>query len=215
MVDHVRGAGQPPGWYVAWESGGAPHRLAITGELTVGRSVAMDIVIEDPYVSRRHCVLALRDGVPWIDASQSLNGVRVRGSTVKEARLEPDDVILIGGTQLTVTRDRADARSTLLMPTGSTLRLRLSTHELLDASANVIATLTPLECSMLELLAARYPDAASHDDIGTALWGPGNYDRYLIHRLAQRLRDVLDDNHGMLENVRGSGYRLRSAVRVV
>ncbi len=55
------------------------------GSLSLGRNPDNDIVVPDPAMSRRHAVLELRDGKPWIVDQGSVNGVLVDGRRITEA----------------------------------------------------------------------------------------------------------------------------------
>ena len=68
--------------------------------VVVGRSRECDITIDDPNVSRRHAELVRQDGAYWIVDLGSTNGVVVNGKRVERARLEHDDRIVIGKTEL-------------------------------------------------------------------------------------------------------------------
>ena len=68
--------------------------------VVVGRSRECDVTIDDPNVSRRHAELVRQDGAYWIVDLGSTNGVEVNGKRVERARLEHDDRIVIGKTEL-------------------------------------------------------------------------------------------------------------------
>ncbi len=55
------------------------------GSLSLGRNPDNDLVVPDPAMSRRHAVLELRDGKPWIIDQGSVNGVIVDGKRITEA----------------------------------------------------------------------------------------------------------------------------------
>src|SRR5579863_6959156 len=66
------------------------------GEMPIGRDAANLLAINDPSLSRRHCVLA-RQGEGWaICDLQSRNGTFVNGVAVKEAPLAHGDQISVG-----------------------------------------------------------------------------------------------------------------------
>jgi pSer/pThr/pTyr-binding forkhead associated (FHA) protein len=93
-----------PGRYLATEEGGELVLYAL-GEregqsLHIGRSPASDIQLEDQSVSRRHAVLAHRDGRTLLLDDRSLNGIYVNGRRVGEAVLNDGDVIAIGHVSL-------------------------------------------------------------------------------------------------------------------
>ncbi len=68
--------------------------------VVLGRSRECDITIDDPNVSRRHAELVRQDGAYWIVDLGSTNGIEVNGKRVDRVRLEHDDNIVIGKTQL-------------------------------------------------------------------------------------------------------------------
>lgn len=67
----------------------------------IGRHPACEVVLSDPESSRRHAeVRPVRDGYLLVDL-HSTNGTRVNGAEVREHRLSPGDVVVIGATRLT------------------------------------------------------------------------------------------------------------------
>ena len=80
------------------------RKLKVTHwENVIGRSKNSDIVVDFPTVSKTHCVLTRYDDGSWsIADAESKDGVRVNGKKVKIRALQPDDVITIGGVDLTV-----------------------------------------------------------------------------------------------------------------
>ena len=79
--------------------GGNRHQLSRDG-VVVGRSRECDITLEDPNVSRRHAEVRLENGAWWIVDLGSTNGVEVNGERVDRARLDHDDRIVLGRTEL-------------------------------------------------------------------------------------------------------------------
>jgi pSer/pThr/pTyr-binding forkhead associated (FHA) protein len=64
--------------------------------LRLGRSPAADVMLEHLSVSRRHAVVAERDGLIVVLDDRSLNGVVVNGERVGEAVLAHGDEIRLG-----------------------------------------------------------------------------------------------------------------------
>lgn len=72
-------------------------------ENVIGRSKRSDVVIDFPTVSRNHAVLTRYDDGSWtITDADSKDGVRVNGRKVRICALEPEDVISIGGVEMTL-----------------------------------------------------------------------------------------------------------------
>ena len=87
-----------------------PVLLAIRGPLadrvlcieesivSVGRLSSNDIVVEDPLVSRHHCVIRNKGEQHTIEDLNSSNGTYVNGEPVEVASLEDDSLIEIGAS---------------------------------------------------------------------------------------------------------------------
>jgi pSer/pThr/pTyr-binding forkhead associated (FHA) protein len=90
-----------PGRYLAIEDAGDVLLIPLTAEVThLGRSQSADIVLDDPSVSRRHAVVAVRAGRTVVLDDRSLNGVVVNGARVAEAALRDGDAIVLGRVNL-------------------------------------------------------------------------------------------------------------------
>jgi predicted component of type VI protein secretion system len=203
-------------WWVEWHRSGEERRVPLTGRLTVGRSRLMDVVIDDPYVSREHCILQLEAGGVRVDASLSTNLIVVDGRDMKCAVFRQAGSFSIGQTLVQLRPASVAEDATLhLSRTSPMLTLRRSTRELLSADGTLVAQLSTSEAAALSVIASRFPDAADHPTIARAIWGEPDYPRYLIHRLVQRLRDRMGDFGHLIENVRGAGYRLRGPLDLV
>lgn len=89
-------------------------QLVINGErivpldqsiVNIGRGEQNDIVVYDAYVSRHHIQLRLRGGTYMLFDVQSKSGTFVNNVAVTEHRLQPGDVIQIGGTRMVYTTE--------------------------------------------------------------------------------------------------------------
>ena len=80
------------------------RRLPITHwESVIGRSKRSDVVIDLPTVSRNHAVLTRYDDGSWTIAdADSKAGVLVNGERVTICAIEPEDVLDIGGVEMTL-----------------------------------------------------------------------------------------------------------------
>jgi len=73
------------------------------GWTRIGRSVAADIRLDDPSVSRRHALIVSEASEPLrVLDDRSLNGVLVNGSSVEWGKLEDGDELTIGSYRLFV-----------------------------------------------------------------------------------------------------------------
>ena len=79
-------------------------KLPITHwENMIGRSKRSDIVIDFPTVSRTHAVLTRYDDGSWtITDADSSGGILVNGKKVHICALQPEDVICVGGVEMTL-----------------------------------------------------------------------------------------------------------------
>lgn len=93
---------EPEIW--AWLCLSDGKKLPITHwENMIGRSKRSDIVIDFPTVSRSHGVLTRYDDGSWtITDADSSGGILVNGKKVQIRALQPEDVISIGGVEMTL-----------------------------------------------------------------------------------------------------------------
>jgi predicted component of type VI protein secretion system len=80
------------------------HDLDLSeGQLTVGRSSACQLFLDDPLVSRRHAIFFVTDKIVSVEDQLSRNGVLVNGERISgRAELQIGDKILIGSQELTL-----------------------------------------------------------------------------------------------------------------
>jgi pSer/pThr/pTyr-binding forkhead associated (FHA) protein len=72
--------------------------------LRVGRHPFNEVSLGDPGLSRYHCWILLRDGVPSVEDLASANGTYVNGERIRARRgLKPGDVIRVGTTEIVVS----------------------------------------------------------------------------------------------------------------
>jgi hypothetical protein len=92
-------AGPPPTLTI----NGKPHELQKQSVL-IGRSKDCDIRISDPNVSRRHAEIRQEGSAYWIVDLGSTNGISVNGHALKRAKLDDEDRITLGSTELVFKR---------------------------------------------------------------------------------------------------------------
>ena len=84
----------------------AGQDVRVTDSLVIGREG--DLVIADPEISRRHCVIRVVDGTLVLDDLQSLNGTWVNGKRIEfPTLLAPGDTVGLGTSAIEVTRPPA------------------------------------------------------------------------------------------------------------
>lgn len=72
-----------------------------SGTATIGRGPDCDLRLTDPQVSRLHARLLVGDEIEVVDAG-SANGVVIGGGTVTRSVVRPDDILVLGTTELQV-----------------------------------------------------------------------------------------------------------------
>ena len=92
------------------------------GKVTIGRTPASDICIDDVSVSTNHAFISvvpseLLDGHYdiFIEDLQSRNGTLVNDQPIVRCRLNPDDVITIGWNKFKLLDDRTAGRETTVL----------------------------------------------------------------------------------------------------
>lgn len=110
----------------------------LTAEVTsVGRGSGVDIVLEDPSVSRLHAEIVRRGAYVYVtDLGLSTNGTRVNGRPVGRRVLLEDDVISFGAARTRITGLTAESQL------AETVELRrMSTPELTRRECEVLSAL--------------------------------------------------------------------------
>jgi hypothetical protein len=93
---------QGPALVVRSGGGRSGETFAPQGErTTIGRSPDCGIFLDDVTVSRRHAVIAQRDGRWFIEDQGSLNGTFVNRRRVESAELSDGDELQVGKYRLT------------------------------------------------------------------------------------------------------------------
>jgi pSer/pThr/pTyr-binding forkhead associated (FHA) protein len=102
--------------FISGKYEGGVFKLPSTGEVVIGRSSNVDVVIVEDMVSRSHARLTFgKEGSLYIEDLQSTNGSFVNGERITKAQLSEGDRILIGTSILKVmtVEDRALDRRTM------------------------------------------------------------------------------------------------------
>jgi hypothetical protein len=82
--------------FISGKYQGGEYPLTDAGELVIGRSSELDMVLIEDMVSRKHAKLTLSPGYIAIADLGSTNGTFVNGEKVRRAQLKEGDRILIG-----------------------------------------------------------------------------------------------------------------------
>ena len=66
----------------------------------IGRSPHCDVPIDDPLVSREHCLVQLKSGEPFVEDLLSANGTLVNDQRITQAPLQSGDKIRLGLSEI-------------------------------------------------------------------------------------------------------------------
>jgi hypothetical protein len=89
------------GQFLAFEDHDRVSILPLTREWTrIGRSLAADVRLDDPTVSRRHALICRQGGRTRVLDDRSLNGIFLNGERTEWAQLEDGDELIIGRYRL-------------------------------------------------------------------------------------------------------------------
>ena len=185
----------------------------------LGKSPSADIVIDNPYVSRRHAQITWAEGNFHIRDVGSKNGTFINGANLagKTHQLNSGDRVELGKGQV-VVRFQEWGSTVTLPPThqaaSGDLVVDARAREVWLRGDKVEPPFSRKEFDVLNLLYRRRGEACSKDDIAATGWpereegdvGDQDIEQY-IRRL--RLRIEPDPSHPQyILTVRGFGYRL-------
>jgi putative nucleotidyltransferase with HDIG domain len=146
--------------------------------LIAGRTAQCDLQLDDPSVSRRHCSIALDNGVLRVQDLQSANGTFVNERPVTDATARPGDLIRLGAVIVEV-RD----------PTGTAQRLD-DTYFVEDSTVESIVQ-RRIEPSSFDWLAGVPENAAAPE---LALLKRAQRHLSTLHRVSELLAGARDIN---------------------
>lgn len=89
---------------------GAQHKLE-KPVMVIGRSKDSDIRVADANISRRHAEIRQEGSTFWIVDLDSTNGVTVNGHAQKRAKLDDEDRITLGSTELVFRRAETSSQN--------------------------------------------------------------------------------------------------------
>ena len=183
-------------------------------EATVGRDAACDIVLPTSFVSRRHARLRRSaEGLAIIDEG-STNGTLVNGERVDGTRLLADgDRVVMGDVVMEVrSGDSESGAATSLLGTqaSSPVVCDTGTWDVWIQGERLDPRLSRREFELLSLLTAAPGTVLTREELGSAVWGTGNFDYNMLNQLLHRLRRKIGAGRGIvIDSVPGVGYRIR------
>jgi hypothetical protein len=97
--------------FISGKYQGGEFPLPESGEIVIGRSSELDMVLVEDMVSRRHAKISVEDGDIFLEDLGSTNGSFVNGEKITRTRLEEGDRILIGTSIIKVVPSDGTAAS--------------------------------------------------------------------------------------------------------
>ena len=185
----------------------------------LGKSSSSQVVLNNPYVSRRHALISLRSGHFEIGDLGSKNGTWLNGKRLSHGRcrLKFGDRIELGRNQV-VLRFQHWGSTITLPPNSETppqgLVVDARSREVWVHSQKVEPPLSRKEFDVLTLLAHRRGEACSKDEIATRGWPErqkGDVADQDIEQYIRRLRLRVEPDPSRPQHIitiRGFGYRL-------
>lgn len=186
-----------------------PLRQPVT---TIGRAPTCDLVLEYDYMSRLHARLeSTPSGYMVIDAG-STNGTAVNGRRIGHMQmLSSGDEIAMGEIAV-VFFDVASQEGVPTvfrpMPADCPIRCDSSSWEVWVGEQQLDMRLSVQEFELLSLLTSRYGKVCTREELGTAIWGRGNYTHNMLHRVVHRLKLKLASLQEWIASVPGVGYKI-------
>jgi FHA domain/Transcriptional regulatory protein, C terminal len=196
--------------------GAEPHDFPLQEDVaTLGRDRECDVVLDYDYVSRRHArVERIGEEYAVVDW-ESTNGTFVNGQRVAGRQpLAPGDHIDIGDITITFF-DAASPDETRVfgpLPSECPIRCDPSFLKVLVRDRPLEARFFPEEFQLLSLLASRFGRVSTREDLGTAIWGRGNFDFGKLAGLVGRVKEKLGPEYGrLIVPVPGRGYKIEDS----
>lgn len=184
--------------------GGEPfvHELK-TGEVVIGRSTAVGLVVNDSSVSRQHARFVQRDNAWWIEDLGATNRTQLNGETIDgRAPLKPGDRLKLGGTLVQVLDEPAThvtvPATTIDMP-DSRQAARL---QLLNEIHRALATAISLP-ELLQLILDRSFDVLRPEEGIILLRGPDGQFTPAASRRVSGLTGQLTVSRRLIDEVAG------------
>jgi predicted component of type VI protein secretion system len=99
------------------ESGGERRELRVTGPITVGRSQAAGVYLDDKTLSREHTQFYMQGGRLYVRDLESKNGTYLNGALIMRPEpLKQGDRVKVGSALFTVALDAGDAMPAVSAP---------------------------------------------------------------------------------------------------
>ncbi len=98
--------------FISGKHKGNEFLLPASGQLYVGRSSEIDLVLMEDMVSRKHAQITVENGTVSIEDLGSTNGTFVNGERISKCEINPGDRVLIGTSIMKLVETDSDAKTT-------------------------------------------------------------------------------------------------------
>jgi hypothetical protein len=203
------------------DSAGAERAVSVDQPIiTIGREPSSTIRIDSLYVSRKHARIEQDTELAVLVDLGSSNGTSLNGERVEgTARLSAGDIVRIGDVTLEcLAEDLTDGSTRTLTakrpeapPPPDLLRVDVQAYEVYVGEEKLERRLSAQEFELLSYLYTNRERVCQRQELGDAIWGAGNWDPNMLHRLFHRLKVKLEPNPEKpryVQTVPWVGYRL-------
>jgi len=206
---------------VVKDPSGSERLISFEGEaITIGREPSCTVRVDSPYVSRQHARIEQQgEDVVLVDLGSRngslLNGERVEGI----APLTPGDVLVIADITLEclaesvmdgATRTFTISKRKPAVPADQ-IRVDINAYEVFVGPNKLEKRLSAQEFELLSHLYSNRERVCQRGELGDAIWGSGNWDPNMLHRLIHRLKEKIEptpEKPRYVQTVPWVGYRL-------
>lgn len=189
--------------------------------ITIGRDPSCTIRLDSQYVSRHHARIEVRQGdAPLLIDLGSRNGTRRNGARVEgSVALQDGDIIEIADTTIECLSEEAleGTTRTFVPPKREPpsppdlLRVDPQAYEVWLGDRQPERRLSSQEFELVRYLYEHRDRVCTRQELGDAIWGPGNWDPNMLHRLVHRLKEKIEPNPEKtryIQTVPWVGYRV-------
>jgi hypothetical protein len=188
--------------------------------ITIGRDPSSTIRLDSQFVSRRHARIELQDSAPVLVDLGSRNGSLLNGTRVEgSVQLTAGDVIQIADVTIECLAEAAPDGTTRTFvpekpappPPNDQLRVDAQAYEVWIGASQPEKRLSAQEFELLRYLYEHRDRVCTRQELGDAIWGPGNWDPNMLHRLVHRLKEKIEptpDRPRYVQTVPWVGYRV-------
>jgi hypothetical protein len=212
---------EPVQTLVVRDSTGLERVVALDRDvITIGRDPSCVIRLDSQYVSRQHARIEVRPVGPVLVDLGSRNGTKRNGERVHgEIPLVDGDEVEIADAIIKCLSDEAmDSITRTFVPIKrepagppDLLRVDPQAYEVWIGDKQPEKRLSSQEFDLVRYLYENKERVCTRQELGDAIWGAGNWDPNMLHRLVHRLKEKIEPNSEKtryIQTVPWVGYRV-------